>query len=190
MGQNCFGQTYANVDNSDGKTPEEQTKQILAIAAILPGQTPDTRFAIPERKNSVEQQPSQQAEPQEKEQASTQNGDLIDLSEGQSTPRPEVASTEQAHPDKDPLTKEGFILQPQTQDSHPGKFTAPPPASQKPSQPVETSDKTHVDDTLASGVQKLNVSGAGEKSSEERPDTLRRMDSESQGFDEFHDAES
>ncbi|EOD46720.1 Oxysterol-binding protein [Neofusicoccum parvum] len=34
----------------DGATPEEQTKQILNIAAILPGQTVQRRFSIPERK--------------------------------------------------------------------------------------------------------------------------------------------
>lgn len=35
---------------SDGTTPEEQTKQILNVTAILPGQTVDRRFSIPERK--------------------------------------------------------------------------------------------------------------------------------------------
>lgn len=35
---------------SDGATPAEQTKQILEVAAILPGQTVQRRFSIPERK--------------------------------------------------------------------------------------------------------------------------------------------
>jgi len=37
---------------SDGKTPEEQTRQILGIVAILPGQSPKRRFSIPQRKST------------------------------------------------------------------------------------------------------------------------------------------
>ncbi|OMP86509.1 Oxysterol-binding protein-like protein OBPa [Diplodia seriata] len=40
----------------DGATPEEQTKQILNIAAILPGQTVERRFPIPERKTESQHQ--------------------------------------------------------------------------------------------------------------------------------------
>lgn len=36
----------------DATTPEEQTKQILNIAAILPGQKPDSKFRIPTRRES------------------------------------------------------------------------------------------------------------------------------------------
>ena len=38
---------------SDGKTPDEQTKQILQIATILPGQEVDKRFSIPSRKSTM-----------------------------------------------------------------------------------------------------------------------------------------
>ncbi|OJD36737.1 oxysterol binding protein [Diplodia corticola] len=40
----------------DGATPEEQTKQILNIAAILPGQTVERRFSIPGRKTESQHQ--------------------------------------------------------------------------------------------------------------------------------------
>lgn len=39
---------------SDGSTPEEQVKQILNIAAVLPGQQPNRRFSIPERNHSLD----------------------------------------------------------------------------------------------------------------------------------------
>jgi len=48
----CHEGTSTDQFHRDGKTPEEQTKQILQIAAILPGQKPDSRFSIPSRKNS------------------------------------------------------------------------------------------------------------------------------------------
>ncbi|KAF1816179.1 Oxysterol-binding protein [Eremomyces bilateralis CBS 781.70] len=38
----------------DGKTPEEQTHQILQIAAILPGQINPSRFRIPSRSSSID----------------------------------------------------------------------------------------------------------------------------------------
>ncbi|KAF2404361.1 putative oxysterol binding protein [Trichodelitschia bisporula] len=41
----------------DGKTPEERTKQILSIYAILPGQDPPQRFVIPSRRESLANSP-------------------------------------------------------------------------------------------------------------------------------------
>jgi hypothetical protein len=42
---------------SDGHTPEEQVKQVLNIAAILPGQQPNKRFSIPKRNHSHDKVP-------------------------------------------------------------------------------------------------------------------------------------
>lgn len=50
--------------DSDGATPEEQTKQILDIAPILPGQKPQRRFSIPEKSTTT---------------TTTANDDLIDF---------------------------------------------------------------------------------------------------------------
>jgi hypothetical protein len=50
---------------SDGKTPEEITKQVLAITQIVPGQSQDKRFSIPSRKNtSTTDQPDDDAQKQ------------------------------------------------------------------------------------------------------------------------------
>lgn len=64
--------------NVDGKTPEEQTKQILQIAAIIPGQDLQRRFSIPSRKNSRESVPRSQAPSSSKPQTID---DLIDFGE-------------------------------------------------------------------------------------------------------------
>ncbi|KAF2124350.1 hypothetical protein P153DRAFT_370803 [Dothidotthia symphoricarpi CBS 119687] len=47
----------------DGRTPEEQVKQILQIHAILPGQKPDQKFEIPTRNNGVQQTPTEPSVP-------------------------------------------------------------------------------------------------------------------------------
>ncbi|KAJ9662124.1 Oxysterol-binding protein OBPa [Coniosporium apollinis] len=57
----------------DGRTPEEQTKQILQVAAILPGQTPERRFSIPERHlHSDQAHPGNQQQAQPTYQQQTQ----------------------------------------------------------------------------------------------------------------------
>jgi oxysterol-binding protein-related protein 8 len=80
----------------DGKSPQEQIKQILQIAAILPGQTPHRPFNIP-RHASLDKVPTRQSlvdtnpEPQEKPKPETKQetlGDLIDLSDPVPQPPP------------------------------------------------------------------------------------------------------
>ncbi|KAF2186479.1 hypothetical protein K469DRAFT_726053 [Zopfia rhizophila CBS 207.26] len=68
----------------DGKTPEELTRQILQIAAILPGQDPHRRFSIPSRKSSLEHVPTRKPQAPEQPKPPPQQhmmGDLIDLSD-------------------------------------------------------------------------------------------------------------
>ncbi|KAF2138271.1 uncharacterized protein K452DRAFT_234665 [Aplosporella prunicola CBS 121167] len=61
----------------DGATPAEQTKQILAIAPIIPGQHAQQKFPIPERKHEDLQQPA------------AGGGDLIDFGQNQTAQHPE-----------------------------------------------------------------------------------------------------
>lgn len=59
-------------------------KQILHIAAILPGQVPHRQFSIPSRNNSVAQVPTQSAPhgyPQSPKPAAQHTESLIDLDE-------------------------------------------------------------------------------------------------------------
>ncbi len=97
---------------SDGRTPEEQVKQILQIAPILPGQTPDRRFSIPERHPRSEQvQPAQQqAQPSQQQarpvqppapQPQQQHGDLIDF--GQHDTQRGVSQQQPSMPHQQPV---------------------------------------------------------------------------------------
>lgn len=86
--------------DSDAKTPEEQVRQILNIAAILPGQAPHRQFSIPSRNNSVVQVPTQSASqdipgspkpaPQQPPPHLTEN--LIDLDEPAAPPKKDFLS--------------------------------------------------------------------------------------------------
>ncbi|KAF2755250.1 putative oxysterol binding protein [Pseudovirgaria hyperparasitica] len=73
----------------DGKTPEEQTKQILQIAAIIPGQSPDRKFSIPLHKASISDQPTTN-------KSEVASDDLIDF--GQSEPSATQPATRGIHP--------------------------------------------------------------------------------------------
>ncbi|KAF2737711.1 oxysterol binding protein [Polyplosphaeria fusca] len=77
----------------DGKTPQDQIKQILQIAAILPGQAPRRHFSIPSRNVSLDRIPTRQSiadTKAESHQAPEQEtiGDLIDLSDPVPQPPP------------------------------------------------------------------------------------------------------
>ena len=73
---------------SDGTTPEEKTKQILAVAPILKGQTAsqNTKAASPEKAQPAPQS-SSQSQPQQ--QPSSSN-DLIDFGQSDSLPASSV----------------------------------------------------------------------------------------------------
>ncbi|EON68463.1 hypothetical protein W97_07673 [Coniosporium apollinis CBS 100218] len=120
----------------DGRTPEEQTKQILQVAAILPGQTPERRFSIPGRHlhsdqvhpgNQQQAQPiyQQQAQPTYQQKAQPpapqqqqHHGDLIDF--GQHDDQRFVPQQQQppgqTHFQPQPL---GQTHVPQSQPAHP-----------------------------------------------------------------------
>ena len=74
---------------SDGATPEEKTKQILAVAPILKGQTAsqNTKAASPEKAQPAPQS-SSQAPPQQ--QPPLSSNDLIDFGQSDSLPASSV----------------------------------------------------------------------------------------------------
>jgi hypothetical protein len=163
----------ADLLHSDGQTSEELTKQVLSIAAILPGQQPTRRFSIPERSSlntsRADSQKPEVTSEQQQEQQHEANGDLIDL-QSDPIPRPVTVGAEQ----------QGV---PAIQKSPPGEV-----------KPAELKQMTNLE-KMAEGVQNLTVNEdtptkvSSIKESAQSP-PLRRMDSESQGVDEFHDAES
>ncbi|KAF2494247.1 putative oxysterol binding protein [Lophium mytilinum] len=84
----------------DGKTPEEQTKQILRIAAILPGQdAPNRRFSIPSRKSSFDSgaKSAHQHPPSHPPQQHPEPADLIDFGGDAATPAKNASSAQQPH---------------------------------------------------------------------------------------------
>lgn len=148
---------------SDGHTPEEQVKQILNIAAILPGQQPTRRFSIPERNHSLDKIPQHdgaqpQVHPAPVPQASVPTlagkGDLVDFRE-------------------EPLTQH-----PPTKDPAPGYTDirdAPVVPGMAPS------------GNLSHGMQTMNLNEGPDRVASP---SLHRMDTETHTLDEFHDAEA
>ncbi|KAF2430461.1 hypothetical protein EJ08DRAFT_612544 [Tothia fuscella] len=158
----------------DGQSPEELTKQILSIAAILPGQQVDRRFSIPERKaplqvSSVQGSTDAQVSSTQIEQGqNSTNGDLID--------------TDPGHVLRPPTTGAG-----QHNDILPAIQNNPPGAPQTAG---AAGKKTNLE-KLADGTQKAPLSGSrGHGGGGSELPSLRRMDSETNAVEEFHDAES
>jgi len=154
----------------DAPTPQEQVKQILNIAAILPGQQPNRRFSIPERNYSLDKVPTRQdSQPQndshvEAPAAKAATGNLIDVGE-EPVVRPATTSASQQSV-------------PNTQNGPP----APPRAQSPQANLIDVSD----------GVNKLDLNSGNSKEHVERVQSpsLRRMDTETKQIDEFHDAEA
>ncbi|KAF2644419.1 hypothetical protein P280DRAFT_170986 [Massarina eburnea CBS 473.64] len=150
----------------DGKTPEDQKRQILQIAAILPGQSPDRRFSIPSRSHAGLSDPS------------TKHPDL--------TPQPELPPPhEQTSGDlmdsSDPVVPAQPHQVPPS-DSVYGLDGALPPSKT----PSNTEKNNHAFRKDLPPSKLLNsVQGQpGEKNA------LTRFDSETHEEDEFHDAVS
>lgn len=143
----------------DGKTPEEQTKQILKIYAILPGQRLDRQFSIPSRKSSMNHLPSNQgqdshphSDPQQGEPQGQIMGDLIDLSDPVTRP--------QEDPKPNPSVGDAGDKHAKHQDSWGRREDNPPP--------------------------KLLV----DQSQMPQSEGLKRLDTQTQEEEEFHDARS
>ncbi|KAJ4352247.1 Oxysterol-binding protein OBPa [Didymosphaeria variabile] len=168
----------------DGKTPQEQIKQVLEIAAILPGQAPHRKFSIPALSRTNTNDPAaagnhaiQQSHPiqsntnpevsksdpdlQQKQQTF---GDLIDLSDPTPNKDIDVNANNPNNPPQLPLDKpksqpENFIPEKKPQD----EFAEDLPPSK-----------------LLNFVQEEPGQGPA----------LKRMDTETEEEEQFHDAHS
>jgi hypothetical protein len=157
--------------HSDGQTSEELTKQILSIAPILPGQKADHRFSIPERSslNTSQADSSTADDTSREQQQNVTNGNLNDVL-SDSVRQPVTADAEH--------------------QSVPAIQKGPPSVAKQ----AGATDQTHLAE-LSEGVQNLGVNEnpppkASRFDGHTRSPSLKRMDSETQAFDEFHDAES
>ncbi|KAF1955121.1 hypothetical protein CC80DRAFT_493445 [Byssothecium circinans] len=161
----------------DGKTPEEQTKQILQIAAILPGQSPTRKFSIPSRTHtgSTDHHPStrqptletMRSQPELPQQQNQQIfGDLIDLSD------PVVPAPKQQTSPNNPIhITEGAI----------------PPTKTQSVPENNTANKEHA---YAKEIPPSKLLNSVQDQPDKHHRALRRYDSDTHEEDEFHDAES
>ncbi|KAH6639178.1 oxysterol binding protein [Boeremia exigua] len=170
----------------DAKTPEEQVKQILQIHAVLPGQKPDRQFNIPQRNASITSQPPAVEPTQSVNGASQEQVEPTRVLAQQETQQPPIPQPEPQHAKQEPQVQQ--VQQqlasvdlnqppPQAESSNghaPISFTPVPPAQ---SSTPETNPPSKL----------LHSNPAPEPS---RDDKLRRLDSETQEHDEFHDAHS
>jgi hypothetical protein len=119
----------------DAQTPAEQVKQILQIAAILPGQTPHRQFSIPSRNNSVAPVPahaaSQDISGSAPEASATES--LIDVSE----PIPQQQQPKEPLPQQATASKDNDVMK----GAPPSKLLNSNPHSQ----PTENKRLTRVD---------------------------------------------
>jgi hypothetical protein len=148
---------------SDGHTPEEQVKQVLNIAAILPGQQPNRRFSIPERNHSHDKVPQHHE------------------SHPQSHPEPIQESADPAPAPKGNLSnsnKEPLLYHEPTTNPAPG-YTDIKDAPVVPGM-APTDDISHK-------VQDLDLNQGLDRVASP---SLRRLDSVTHELDEFHDAEA
>lgn len=183
----------------DGHTPDEVTKQILQIHAVLPGQKPDKQFSIPQRNNSIQPADLEQTAQSINGASSTQLEREPTLAQQEAPQQPPVQQHEAQYAKQDPQVQQvqqqlasvdinQSPSQPKSSNEHtPISFSpyqadsahASPPAQGKPVQNHTT--ETNPPSKL------LNSNPASEPTREDR---LRRKDSETQEEDEFHDAHS
>ncbi|KAF2205509.1 oxysterol binding protein [Delitschia confertaspora ATCC 74209] len=144
----------------DGKTPQEQIKQILHIAAILPGQGINRRFSIPSHKSSHEQDhalPHLQPQPEAPQQHFT--GNVINWSEAQPAPANPPA------PANHPVPTISSNPPPQPNSAPPTQREENPPPA------ILTNEEPLV-------------------RTEPRGQPVKRMDTETAEVEQFHDAQS
>jgi len=160
----------------DGKTPEDITKQILQIHAILPGQKPERQFNIPES-------------------APHENNSQIPAQPVRSEPNPPHTTSSTSAPIVDnSINLDGAApLEPKrsfSRNTFPSDPSNPPllPLGKPRTQPAAISESTE-----AKVAKELPASKLLNSNPEPEPSThdkLRRKDSETQEDDEFVDAQS
>jgi len=162
----------ADMSYSNGSTPEEQTKQILAVAPILPGQKSSEKNPIPPHTHSIlpTSQPAQETVLE-----STEN-DLIDFGKDDS-PASAASAAPPAIPSHFPSDLKAAQLQNNGQQQRElektlrSTSTSPPPENQSSILDFHNDLQTNL------------------PSSTMKPAALKREDTDTKSLDEFVDAE-
>jgi hypothetical protein len=201
--------------NSDGKSPEEVTKQILQIHAILPGQKPERQFNIPVRSNShhqgnqpTPQQPAaQQPTPQQPavqqptppQIAPEQAGSQQTGSQQSTQPVPfepvNVGATQHTQQGAGaPSPLDGTMSVEPTRSNSKDPFMTNPSNPAVHAQGLPKSPPTNIDESrerkLAEQIPASKLLNSNPEPEPRRNDSLRRKDSETQEVEEFVDAQS
>ena len=148
--------------SSDGKTPAEQVEQILRIHSILPGQKPEKQFEIPIRNNSIQKTTSEPMIPAQQ-------------------PVPQ-------QPVEEPSHLQGATTYEKTGDVKDPTNMPDVAVNRAPSQPQHVSQAQQ--DRVAESNPPSKLLHSNPAAEAQRNDRLRRLDSETQEDDEFHDAQS
>ncbi|KAF9732621.1 hypothetical protein PMIN06_012232 [Paraphaeosphaeria minitans] len=163
----------------DAKTPEEQVKQILDIAAILPGQAPQRKFSIPALSRPNTNDPAAAGN-----QAIQQSQDVqVNANPAVSTSNPDTQPKQEAFGDL-------IDLSDPTPDKDADVITTKPPQpplgeATSQLEHLELGQKPQEDFPDDMPPSKLLNSVKGEPG---RGHALRRLDSETEEEEQFHDA--
>jgi hypothetical protein len=193
----------------DGKTPQEVSKQILQIYAILPGQKPDRQFNIPSRGNSSQDNTLPSSHESASQQTAHPPEHSSSQASGSSHSAPQQSSQQAAQPvafepvpasQKSNRDVDQLIHATQATSLEPSRALTKNTFNRDPTNPEVTpldKPKSFGENVPASTQEKiakelppsklLNSNPAPEP---KRDDSLRRQDSETHEEDEFHDAQS
>jgi hypothetical protein len=200
---------------SDGKGPEEVTKQILQIHAILPGQKPDRQFSIPVRSTShhqgIQQTPQQPAVQQPTlQQPAIQQPTSQQVAPEQAAPQ-HTSSQQSTHPipfEPVPVVASHPIQQdvgsPSNLDGstslEPNRSLSKDTFKTNPSNPavvplglprtIPGPISESREQELAAELPPSKLLNSNPEPEPRRDDTLRRKDSDTQEVEEFVDAQS
>jgi hypothetical protein len=155
--------------NSDGKTPAEQVEQILRIHSILPGQKPEKQFEIPIRNNSIQKTTSEPTVPAQQ-------------------PVPQQLVPQQPAAVVEPIHLEGATTYEKTGDVKDPTNMPNLPVDRAQPQPGQLNQAQR--DRVAETNPPSKLLHSNPAAEPHRNDRLRRLDSETQEDDEFHDAQS
>ncbi|KAH7092486.1 hypothetical protein FB567DRAFT_435725 [Paraphoma chrysanthemicola] len=182
----------------DGKTPQEMTKQILQIHAVLPGQKPQRQFNIPSRGNSYQQNvghASQEASLQQ----SAHPPNHVSSQEGAPQHSVQQPTHPVAAPQKPDSNVDQLVAATHATTLEPSRSLTKQTFNRDPSNPSVTpldKPKSFGENVPASTQEKIAQELPPSKllnsnpAPEPKQDSLTRQDSETHENDEFHDAQS
>ncbi|KAF2875888.1 oxysterol binding protein [Massariosphaeria phaeospora] len=158
----------------DGKTPEEQVKQILQIAAILPGQTHSRQFAIPTRTNTPDRVPTHQTVPDVN----------LEAQQPHAPPAPQQQQPPLAPPSQ---YTSGNLIDFSDPVPDPNRMHAPLQSQERIPHPEPLATSSREDD-LMKGIPPSKLLHSTRGQPPKGAGTITRTDSETREVEDFHDA--